>query len=103
MIPADALGIGDDPNWRRRFDWYLGVADNRIPAKFRLAASIPIDFEPAAAPTADLRKHLAAVTTTHGDFCRSAFDGKGAPLATGEPSLLSLEHRAFNLQRILHL
>jgi len=90
MIPADAIGIGDDPIWRRRFDWYLGVADNRLPAKFRLAAAIPVATEPGSASTPDLWNQLEALTRTHAELCRQAFDGENVPLAPCHPSLLSL-------------
>jgi len=90
MIPADVLGIGDDPIWRRRFDWYLGVADNRLPAKFRLAAAIAAELDLASAAVADLWAHLDTLTATLVDLRRSAADGEVVPVAEANPSLLSL-------------
>jgi len=90
MIPAEAIGIGDDPTWRRRFDRYLGVADNRLPAKFRLAAAIPVAIEPATVATPDLWKQLKSLTDTLDDLQKRVFDGENVPLARRETSLLSV-------------
>ena len=41
MTPFGELWIWDDPALRDSLAWYLDVADNRRPAKFRIAATIP--------------------------------------------------------------
>src|SRR5690349_8257553 len=37
--------IWDDPAIRDGLSWYLAVADNRRPAKFRIAATLPIQLD----------------------------------------------------------
>ena len=47
MSGLASLPIWDDPAIRASLSWYLDVAENRRPAKFRIAASLatPIDLE----------------------------------------------------------
>jgi putative pyruvate formate lyase activating enzyme len=42
------LRIWDDPAVRNALSWYLDVAENRRPAKFRIAATVPTQLDPAA-------------------------------------------------------
>ena len=42
------LGIWNDPAVRDALSWYLAVAENRRPAKFRIAATIPADMDLSA-------------------------------------------------------
>lgn len=39
MTQLDCLSIWDDPAIRGALPWYLEVAENRRPAKFRIAAT----------------------------------------------------------------
>jgi hypothetical protein len=43
------LKIWDDPAIRDSLSWYLDVAENRRPAKFRIAATLATQIDPAAA------------------------------------------------------
>src|SRR5215471_12385703 len=43
------LKIWDDPAIRNSLSWYLDVAENRRPAKFRIAATVVTPIDPAAA------------------------------------------------------
>jgi hypothetical protein len=42
------LTIWDDPAIRGALSWYLDVAENRRPAKFRIAATVPAQLDPPA-------------------------------------------------------
>jgi hypothetical protein len=43
------LKIWDNPAIRDSLSWYLDVAENRRPAKFRIAATLATQIDPAAA------------------------------------------------------
>ena len=45
MTPFGELWIWDDPALRDSLAWYLDVADNRRPAKFLIAATIPFSVD----------------------------------------------------------
>ena len=42
------LKIWDDPAIRDSLSWYLDVAENRRPAKFRIAATLATQIDPVA-------------------------------------------------------
>jgi hypothetical protein len=42
------LKIWDDPAIRDSLSWYLDVAENRRPAKFRIAATVATQIDPVA-------------------------------------------------------
>jgi putative pyruvate formate lyase activating enzyme len=42
------LTIWDDPAIRGALSWYLDVAENRRPAKFRIAATVATQLDPPA-------------------------------------------------------
>jgi putative pyruvate formate lyase activating enzyme len=46
------LRIWDDPAIRDALAWYLEVAENERPAKFRIAATVPTHLDPATASDA---------------------------------------------------
>jgi putative pyruvate formate lyase activating enzyme len=48
MRDLAALRIWDDPAIRGALSWYLDVAENRRPAKFRIAATVAAQLDPAA-------------------------------------------------------
>ena len=56
MNDLSRLKIWDDPAIRRALSWYLDVAENRRPAKFRIAATVAtrgkVLFQPKAASAA---------------------------------------------------
>ena len=41
------LRIWDDPSIRDALSWYLDVAENHRPAKFRIAATVAAELDPA--------------------------------------------------------
>ena len=63
------LRIWDDPAIRGALSWYLDVAENRRPAKFRIAATVAVQLEcgkqrgralgRARSPHADIHRALA--------------------------------------------
>ena len=48
MSDLARLRIWDDPAIRSALSWYLDVAENRRPAKFRIAATVATQLDPAA-------------------------------------------------------
>jgi len=87
------LWIWDDSQLSDWLSWYRDVADNRQPAKFRIATSIPVAVSAGSleeVPEGQLWTDLGRLTS---EFM-TRFDGirKGAPLPTehAEPSLLDL-------------
>src|SRR5260221_8007271 len=48
MSDLARLKIWDDPAVRGALSWYLDVAENRRPAKFRIAATVAAQLDPAA-------------------------------------------------------
>ena len=42
-----AVQIWDDPAIRDSLSWYLAVAENRRPVKFRIAVTLPTQLDPA--------------------------------------------------------
>ena len=62
MSPFGELWIWDDPALRDCLAWYLDVADNRRPAKFRIAATIPVSVNLEAEGTNDLWAELERLT-----------------------------------------
>ena len=62
MSRFEQLDIWNDPAIRNQFTWYLGVAENRMPAKFRIAATIPCRIDPAASDEDRLWSELDDLT-----------------------------------------
>ena len=62
MGQLERLQIWEDPAIRHALAWYLAVAENRRPAKFRIAATVPINFDPAAASEDALWAELDRLT-----------------------------------------
>ena len=48
MSDLTRLTVWDDPAIRGALSWYLDVAENRRPAKFRIAATVATKLDPAA-------------------------------------------------------
>ena len=62
MDGFDQLWIWDDAAVAVPLDWYRGVAANRLPAKFRIAATIPVDVSSAETDEDTLWQALARLT-----------------------------------------
>ena len=54
MGQLDRLRVWEDPAIRDALAWYLDVAENRRPAKFRIAATVPTHLNPATASEEEL-------------------------------------------------
>jgi len=54
MSDLAKLKIWNDPAIRSALSWYLDVAENRRPAKFRIAATVSARLDPAASSEAAL-------------------------------------------------
>ena len=56
------LKIWDDPAIRDSLSWYLEVAENRRPAKFRIASTLLAEINPAASNENELWAELDRLT-----------------------------------------
>ena len=75
------LRIWDDPAVRSALSWYLDVADNRYPAKFRIAATVATQLDPAAGSEDALWAELDRLTPIF--LARWQGIRAGAPLLPG--------------------
>ena len=62
MSPFGELWIWNDPALRDCLAWYLDVADNRWPAKFRIATTVPVSVDLDAEGTDGLWAELERLT-----------------------------------------
>jgi hypothetical protein len=62
MSDLARLRIWDDSAIRDGLSWYLAVADNRRPAKFRIAATLPTQLDPATSREEALWAELERLT-----------------------------------------
>ena len=90
MSDLARLTIWDDPAIRGALSWYLDVAENRRPAKFRIAATVPSAPDPATSSEEALWAELDRLTPIF--LARRQAIRAGAPLppAADGPSLLEL-------------
>ena len=90
MSDLAMLRIWDDPAIRGALSWYLDVAENRRPAKFRIAATVATQLDPAASSEEALWAEFDRLTPIF--LARWQAIREGAPLlpATDVPSLLEL-------------
>ena len=90
MGELDRLRIWNDPAIRRALSWYLDVAENRRPAKFRIAATVATGLDPVASSEDDLwaeLDRLAPIFLARREAIRA---GASLPEAADGPSLLEL-------------
>jgi putative pyruvate formate lyase activating enzyme len=80
MSDLGRLRVWQDPAIRTALSWYLDVAENRRPAKFRIAATLATELDPA------LSAEKCALDRTrpyHPDFSRAlAGDSCGRAIAS---------------------
>jgi putative pyruvate formate lyase activating enzyme len=90
MSDLAKLRIWDDPAIYNALSWYLEVAENRRPAKFRIAATVAAGLDPAVESEDALWTELDRLTP-HFLACRRTIRA-GAPLpqASDGPSLLEI-------------
>ncbi len=62
MSDFDRLWIWREPRIARALAWYRAVATDRMPAKFRIAATVPAGIDPEAATEEELASELDRLT-----------------------------------------
>ena len=84
------LRIWQDPAIRDALSWYLDVAENRRPAKFRIAATVATRLDPAASGESALWAELDRLTPIFLARWKAIRAGASLPEAADGPSLLEL-------------
>jgi putative pyruvate formate lyase activating enzyme len=90
MSDLSRLKVWDDPAIRGALSWYLDVAENRRPAKFRIAATVPVRLDPAASSEDVLWAELDDLTPVFLACWQAIRAGAPLPPAADGPSLLEL-------------
>ncbi len=84
------LRIWDDPAIRDALSWYLDVAENRRPAKFRIAATLSTELNPATESEEALWNQLDRLIPRFLERWRAIRMGEPLSQAVDGPSLLEL-------------
>ena len=84
------LKIWDDPAIRDGLSWYLDVAENRRPAKFRIAATLATEIDPVASNEDALWAELDRLTPIFLGRWQAIRAGAPLPATADGPSLLEL-------------
>jgi putative pyruvate formate lyase activating enzyme len=89
--PFDQLWVWDDPATASALGWYRGVAANRMPAKFRIAATLPVAVPLDERTEDELWVELERLAPRFRERWRAIREGAArlGPRAAG-PSLLEL-------------
>jgi putative pyruvate formate lyase activating enzyme len=90
MGQLDRLRIWDDPAIRDGLAWYRDVAENRRPAKFRIAATVPIGCDLATASKEALWAELEELTPDFLTGWAAIRAGARLPEPADGPALLEL-------------
>jgi putative pyruvate formate lyase activating enzyme len=90
MSDLPALTIWNDPAIHAALSWYLDVAENRRPAKFRIAATVAAELDPAESSEDALWAELDRLTPTFLSRWGAIRSGASLPPAAKGPSLLEL-------------
>jgi putative pyruvate formate lyase activating enzyme len=90
MSDLSMLTIWDDPAIHNALSWYLDVAENRRPAKFRIAATVAAGLDPASESEDALWVELERLTPVFLARWRTVREGAGLPPAAYGASLLEL-------------
>jgi len=85
-----SLSVWQDSAIRGALSWYLAVAENQHPAKFRIAATLATDIDPATSSEEALWAELDRLTPTFLARWRTISAGASLPEAAEGPSLLEL-------------
>jgi putative pyruvate formate lyase activating enzyme len=83
-----SLSVWQDSAIRGALSWYLAVAENEQPAKFRIAATLATDIDPATSSEEALWAELDRLTPTFLARWRTISAGASLPEAAEGPSLL---------------
>src|SRR6516164_3894953 len=84
------LKIWDDPAIRNSLSWYLDVAENRRPAKFRIAATVVTQIDPVASNEEMLWAELDRLTPIFLGRWQAIRAGASLPATADGPSLLEI-------------
>ena len=84
------LTIWGDPAIRDALSWYLDVAENRRPAKFRIAATVATQLDPPASSEEALWVELDRLTPIFLARWQAIRAGASLPQPTDGASLLEL-------------
>src|SRR6516225_7946918 len=84
------LKIWDDPAIPDSLSWYLDVAENRRPAKFRIAATLATQTDPAASSEDTLWAELERLTPVFVRRWQAIRAGASLPATTDGSSLLEV-------------
>jgi putative pyruvate formate lyase activating enzyme len=90
MSDLAKLRIWDDPAIHNALSWYLDVAENRRPAKFRIAATVAAGLDPASESEDELWAELDRLTPIFLARRQAIREGARLPAAAHGPSLLEL-------------
>ena len=90
MSELSTLRVWEDPAIREALSWYLDVAENRRPAKFRIAATLATELDPGASGEDALWTELDRLTPIFLARWRAIRTGALLPEAAEGPSLLEL-------------
>jgi putative pyruvate formate lyase activating enzyme len=90
MTSFDRLWVWRDPAVRQRLRWYLEVAENRKPAKFRIAAAIPLAVPLKGTDEDALWRELERLTPVFLERRRLIREGAALGEPAAGPSLLDL-------------
>ena len=88
MSDLGSLSVWQDSAIRGALSWYLAVAENQHPAKFRIAATLATDIDPATSSEEALWAELDRLTPTFLARWRTISAGASLPEAAEGPSLL---------------
>lgn len=90
MSDLARLAIWNDPAICGALAWYRDVAENRRPAKFRIAATVSTQRDPAAGAEEVLWAELDRLTPIFLSRWQAIREGAPLPRPTDGPSLLEL-------------
>src|SRR6516162_1856632 len=90
MSDLDRLSVWNDSAVRGALSWYLDVAENRRPAKFRIAATVATQLDPATSSEDALWVELKRLTPIFVTRWQATRAGEPLPQAAHGPSLLEL-------------
>jgi len=90
MSDLTKLRIWDDPAIGNALSWYLEVAENRRPAKFRIAATVATGLDPASESEDALWAELDSLMPLFLARWQAIRAGAELPAAADGPSLLEL-------------
>lgn len=96
----DRLWVWQKPRIAQALAWYRAVATDRMPAKFRIAATVPSDLDPWSAAEPELAAELDRLTPVFLARWRAIREGRAA-LAAPTPSASLLEVCAALAERML--